>query len=183
MSLELCRAALYPKFLHGPVFDEQLLLQFTEVGDTQVYAMSVASKLICRTEDGVHSYGSSAADIMNGRFREKNGRDPEPVTEEVHYVGYYSVTFEDLISVRMEYYRVDCRWLPEHGQLMHYQAEFKPNGRGGTKRERRNDRLTAAGVMADKIWGPTRHICQKDEPHRKALEAIDLPDRPRKNAV
>jgi len=176
----VCRAALYPKFITpSGVFDEEALLNFAGIKGTEVYALSVASKFICRSDNGVHEYGVTAAEIANARFREKNGRSPEPIDEEVHYVGFYEFLYGDLIAIEMTHYAVHCYWLPENGLHMHFQAEFRPNGRTGSAREKRTDRRAAVGILATMLRGPKKHISMKDEPYREALEAIDLPALPR----
>lgn len=175
----VCRAALYPKFISDGVFDEEILLNFGEIEKTGVYALSVASRFICRTDAGVHSYGCNAAELANDRFRLKNGREPEPLKEEVHYLGYYEFLYGDLVTIPMEYYSIHCYWLPEHGQQMHFQAEFRPRGSEGSKKQRRTDRQAAVGLLAAKLYGPARHLSKKDEVNREALEAIELPTLPR----
>lgn len=170
----LCRAALYPKFINPEgVFDEEILLNFMNVKGTELYAMSVASKLLCRSENGVHDYGCKAAEGANDRFTRDNGRAPKPVTEEVHYLGFYEMTYGALTTLSMDHYEVRCYWKPENGLDMHFQAEFAPSG-SGSRKERRRDRQAAVGVLADRTFGPKRHIAKKDEPYRAALEAIDL---------
>ncbi len=178
----VCRAALYPKFITpAGIFDEEILLAFTEVQNTGNYAMSVASKFLCRSEDGVHIYGAAAADIANERFHARQGRPPEPIAEQVHYLGFYEFLYGDLIAIPMDYYSIHCNWLPENGLDVHFQAEFRPKAGAftGTKRERRNDRRAAVGLLAAKLLGPKRHLCEQDEAHRQTLEAIDLPIMPR----
>lgn len=175
----VCRAALYPKFINPEgVFDEEILLNFMNVKGTELYAMSVASKFLCRSEDGVHEYGCKAADGANERFARETGRAPKPVTEEVHYLGFYEMTYGALTKLAMEHYEVRCYWKPENGLDMHFQAEFVPSGTG-TKKERRRDRQAAVGALADRTFGPQRHIAKKDEPYRDMLEAIDLGTLPR----
>jgi hypothetical protein len=178
----VCRAALYPKFVTpAGIFDEEALLIFAEIPDGGVYAMSVASKFLCRNDDGVHTYGSNAADIANERLRARLNRPPQPINEQVHYVGFYEFLYGDFKCIAMNHYSVHCDWLPEHGQDVHFQAEFRPKTTAAesTKKQRREDRRAAIGVLAARLRGPARHICEKDEPHREALESIDLPPMPR----
>ncbi|CAD7023079.1 hypothetical protein REJC140_00086 [Pseudorhizobium endolithicum] len=176
----LCRAALYPKFVTPEgIFDEEMLLTFMPLGEGESYALSVASHFLSRGNDGVHSYGCGAATIANERFVQKNQRAPSPVTEEVHYLGFYQFTRGQLMSIEMSYYSLRCFWKPEHGADMHFQVEFVPKGAQGTRKERRQDRRAAVGMLTGMLRGPHRHICQKDLPHKDALEAVDLPALPR----
>jgi hypothetical protein len=174
----LCRAALFPKFVgNAGVFDPEALLSFPQIEKTGIYVMSVASMFLAKSEEGVHAYGCATATAMNDRFERMNGRLPRPIDEEVHYLGYYEFTCGQLLSVSMSYYRIGCRWMPENGQDVHFQAEMYPKHTLGTHRERRNDRIAAVGMLYSRLKGPWRYISGKDELHRQQLEAIELPDR------
>ncbi|MBB3393268.1 arginine utilization protein RocB [Rhizobium sp. BK275] len=172
----VCRAVHYPKFITpAGIFDEELLLKFDSQPDGTTYAMSVASKFLCRNSEGVHGYGAIAATSKNERFRERHNRDPEPLTEEVHYLGFYEFTAGAARAIPMTHYSVSCVWKPEAGQDVHFQIEMRQTVANGTKAQRRNDRRAAIGVLFANLYGPMRHICPQDEQHRDALEAIDLP--------
>ncbi len=171
----ICRAALYPKFVTPDgTFDPESLLRLQSSKNDTVYSLSVASKFLCRDAEGVHTYGRGAAKVANDRFIEIHSRPPSPVTEQVHYLGYYELFCGDVRSLKMQYYKPRCYWLPEHGSDAHFQVDFDLCGEG-TKKERRQDRRAAIGILFDRMWGPERHICPDDEPHRAALEAVDLP--------
>ena len=179
----LCRAALYPKFVTPDgVFDPEKLLSLHPEND-QKYSMSVASKFMCRNDAGVHGYGCRAADLANERFVRDNGRDPEPFNEQIHYLGYYEFYFADIELLPLEYYNAYCHWKPENGLEMHFQIDLEQNAKQSSKKQRRDDRRAAIGILFDCVSGPRRHIRESDEPHRDLLELVDLPDRIRKAAA
>lgn len=171
-----CRAIHYPKFLGSTgVLDPEALLKFDNLQGTSNYAMSVASKFLCRKEAAVHAYGERAAESKNERFRRQTQREPQPLSEEVHYLGYYEFTAGALRGIPMEYYRLRLVWKPEDGEDVHFQAEMTEGRNSATKALRRNDRRAAIGLLYARLSGPKRYICAKDEIHRAELEAIDLP--------
>lgn len=174
----LCRAALYPKFMNSEAFDHEMLLRFDDTMKTGTYAMSVASLFLAKNDMGVHGYGCRAAKIANERLYEKLQRPPEPLKEEIHYLGYYKFTYGDLSTLPMEYYRLNCFWKVEHGEDVHFQAEMAPNGADSTKAKRKLDRLAAVGVLYHRLVGPSRYTDPKDEGYREVLEAVNLPKLP-----
>lgn len=175
----VCRAALYPKFITpSGVFDPESLLHFQSSKNKTAYSLSVASKFICRSDDGVHAYGEHAASIANRRFQDKNGREPSPVTEKVHYLGFYELYCGDIRGLNLEYYNANCYWLPENGADCHFQVDLVET-KQGTKSDKRADRRAAVGALYDRLWGPKKFISAEDDEHREELEKIDLPGKER----
>ncbi|MDL2403250.1 hypothetical protein [Rhizobium mayense] len=174
----VCRAAHYPKFLRSGVFDEEALLQFDKMQDGRTYAMSVASRLICRTDGNIHKYGRDAADKKNQRFAAAKGRAPTPTTEETYYVGFYEFSYNELISIKMDYYFVECHWEPEHGQVCHYQVEFRRTRDSDvtttTKIGLQQDRQAATNAIFSLLHGPVRYIDERYEELKDWLEQIEL---------
>ncbi|MFC5038047.1 hypothetical protein [Tianweitania sediminis] len=177
----LCRAALFPRFIKDGVFDIETLMRFSTVEEDSHYAMSVGSKFLLRTSDGVHNYGCAAAQIANDNFREKNGRDPEPLNEAVHYLGFYELPFHSIKDVRgrLTNHHLSVRWVPEHGQDAHFQVELWKTVPAGARQLRR-DRVAARGFLSAYLTGfPERHVCNSDRSIASILNALELPTLPK----
>lgn len=169
----LCRAVIFPKAWNNDIFDVEALLLFTSE-DSRRYALSLASRFLLQDLDGAHAYGCRAAAASNSRFREKNGREPNPIDEAAHYLGFYDLRFEALTGLRLNHYSVSVRWRYENGEDAHFQVELDPTGTG-SKAERRNDRTAMKGLVALCLIGPTRGGCANDEAIAEELAALVLP--------
>jgi hypothetical protein len=172
----VCRSALFPKFLSNQVFATEALLNFTKIDDGRVYALSVGSRFLLRTDEGAHGYGCQAARLANKRFVEKNGRPPAPLTEKVHYLGFYDLACGHVRSLELDHYDLEINWRPEHDSDAHFQVEFHRRPSQASDRQRRQDRTAAIAVLADMLSGPKRHICDGDQDVAADLSEIVLPE-------
>lgn len=178
----LCRAALYPKFAPAGVFDEAAFLSLHKIEDGLWYAMSLASRYLLRTEEGAHGYGRRSANVANAAYRALKGHDPDPLVDKVYYLGFYDLPYWRLSTLPLECYRVEVRWLPEHGEDSHFQLELHrtnhETGKVADKRRRR-DRTAALVILAMCLWGPRKYDPSLEDNYPDDLTSAILPDLPR----
>lgn len=170
----VCRSAAYPKFVRSEVFDEEQLFNFTSDKDQKVYACSVASRFLLRTDDGVHAYGRAYAHGVNARNAEKLGHHASP-SQLCVYLGFYSLRYRTVISVQMTFYRVFVKWRPEKECDAHFQIEFVQLSKDGTKANRRNDRSAAINQLFAGSIGPVVcPVAARDETLSEYFELLPM---------
>lgn len=118
----LCRAAVYPRFLNGDLFDIETLMAFSGRGPN-VRSLSLASFWLCRGEEGVHRYGRQVAIEGNRRRKENNSNYWETSDQ---YLGYYSMRYGRVSSVGTREVCVRVYWKPENGVDEHFQLDAVP---------------------------------------------------------
>ena len=150
-----CRVAVHPRYEKESVFDaEQLLTPSSLDKKKSVYAISVVSKWLLRTDNAVHEYGESVAKVGNDRLKSQhNGIVPEDLRN--YYLGFYHLLYSDINSESLEFYSIHLKWRPEINCKEHFHIEMIQISNQCTRVERRQDRAKAINRISKKLNGPT----------------------------
>ncbi|NKI61759.1 hypothetical protein HCG46_26025 [Labrenzia sp. PO1] len=173
----ICRAAVFPKFVNGDIFDIEQFFNFQSYDSKKnLYITSVVSKFIAGSEKKVHAYGESVAEASNMRLNEQF-QGNIPADKVCRYVGYYDIRYCDAVSVTMSYYSIRVKWRPENDCQAHFQIEMvQDHGETGNARQRRNDRTVAIYALSKLMMGPTRLPATAEGVHKSITDL--LPDAP-----
>jgi hypothetical protein len=168
----ICRAILYPRAFPNAVFDTAVLLKFDSFDDR--YVLSVASQYLLGSEIESHRYGCRAASTANKRWAQREGRDPLPIEEARHYLGYYELRCGKVESVSSACYRLQVKWAPEDGEDAHFHIELNEFANSLTNKQKRSERAVVSILLAQCLFGPSRNVCADDEGIREELESIKV---------
>ncbi|CAI2936187.1 hypothetical protein [Aminobacter niigataensis] len=174
----VARCAIFPQFVpkDGPAtaFDHTQLIYFRKDNKGQ-YAVSVGWRGLLPENADVHDFGCRQAANNNARKAGKLGRDPEPIVEATHYLGYYDLSVIDAKAASDKVYDVFVELVPENGEDAHSHVVL--NERESV--EKNTPKVAHRTQIVDELWrrmaGPERWLCLCDEPHRNDLEAVILP--------
>lgn len=158
----LCRAAVHPRLkkAHIDQFDVDLLVQFKDYDGGRVWKLSVASRWLSRTEEGVHDFGKKVAAKGNER-KLKALAVPGTMAKQVTldtYLGYYSGYFVHIAAIRSVYYKTEVRAVNEDDDLRHFEIHLVlcDNFEPGKEKVYRGDMRTARSQLADLLFGPVK---------------------------
>lgn len=119
-----CRAAVYPRVLNHSLYSDDAFLQFSGKG-ASTRSLSLASRFLCRSEDGVHDFGERVAQAGNDRLLEKHGTVPE--ADRNLYLGYYEFRYCRFAPLRVDYCIVRLYWKPDSSRdERHFQVDLYP---------------------------------------------------------
>lgn len=118
-----CRAAVFPRCLKDNRLDETSLLSFSGK-KLSTRSLSLASRYLCRGDDGVHDFGEKVAECGNQR---KIARC-ESVEDEDRdvYLGFYSFLFRDFAAIASDRVGICLFWKPELDDERHFQIDLHP---------------------------------------------------------
>lgn len=125
MNDVFCRAAVFPRCLSN---DDRItnssLIKFSGRG-LDPRGLSLASKYLCRTEEGVHDYGQKVAIAGNNRILEC-GHELNDENENI-YLGFYSFLKGDFLEISSSLVTLRLYWKSENGEERHFQVDIYPN--------------------------------------------------------
>ncbi len=155
---KVCRVAVFPRFLKDGIFKDDQLLNFESLDKKKnVYALSVVSKWLLRTDEAVHEFGESVAKAGNTRLQiNNNGTIPE--NRQQFYLAFYHMMYGDVVRLEMKFYSLKVKWCPENNCEAHFQIEMWQSSSIGTKGERRRDRTLAIKELSKSLKGPKKPI-------------------------
>ncbi|WP_156418345.1 hypothetical protein [Aureimonas sp. D3] len=171
---DLCRAALYPRFVKAGVFDDEALWSLSSIKNEIHYAISVASRFGLRDDQGVHRYGLNAARTANEGFEARSGRKPD-VEQEVFYLGFYVIHADVIDSLPLHYFSASIKYAPEHGEREHFQIEIYLSDKNSSTRQRKKDRVALRVGLAAKMRGPKVYTSDEIAERPDWLSDIHLP--------
>ena len=101
-------------------------------------------------------------------------RDPLPIDEASHYLGFYNLRCGKVEGVKSECYHLRVKWAPEDDEDSHFHIELIEYSNELSKKQKRSERAIVSVLLAQCLIGPTRHVCTIDEPVRGELEQIEV---------
>lgn len=117
-----CRAAVFPRCVSAADrLEDSALLQVSGKGLGK-RGISLASRYLCRDEDGVHDFGLRVA--AEGNLRLSNANVKLDDSCENLYLGYYSFYYKDYCSVSSGEANMRLYWKPENGDDRHFQIDI-----------------------------------------------------------
>lgn len=158
-----CRVAVYPRFIKESVFDsEQFVTPAPIDKQKSIYALSVVSKWLLKSDKAVHDYGENVAKAGNDRLNLKyNCIIPENLKQ--YYLAFYQLRYCDVVDVCMAFYTLNMKWSPVTDCKEHFHIEMRQSSTHSNKGERRRDRTKAIKRIAEKLNGPTSPIFEKTD--------------------
>lgn len=118
-----CRAAVFPRCIANGELANQALLMFSGKG-ISVRSLSLASRYLCRTDEGVHDFGMKVASAGNRRIV-KRGEVLSEQNENL-YLGFYNLLRSEVSDLCSEKVSVKLYWKKEDGDERHFQLDVYP---------------------------------------------------------
>lgn len=173
----VCRSVLYPRgFAQDDVFELATFMRADRRKGTDIFALSVGSRVLLKNDEGAHAYGQASAKVANEGLLERSGLEELPADQVVHYLGFYDIAYGDVLSTRSDWFWLDVRYRPEHGNDAHFEIELRER-KGATRRQRKDDKALVELALASRLKGPIRYISKiEDNELRDRLNAVPLPD-------
>ncbi|GGE17831.1 hypothetical protein GCM10011345_24530 [Gemmobacter megaterium] len=140
-----------PKDFKDDRLDRENFLKFDQIGKSNDYVMSVASRFQLCEPSQVHEYGEATVAVKNNRYLALNGVFPDPMKR---YIGFYDFYAKSALDLKLTTYTSMIKYRPEHGQTAHFQVEIYWNGLGSS-RDRKECRRQMREAISDGCFGPT----------------------------
>lgn len=183
-ELGLVRCAIYPQAFEKVIsndkptwsvespFDKRQLLKF--IGKKKRRDLSVGSRDVLHTDELINEYGCRTAFASNQKKIETLNRQPEPVIEAAHYLGFYHTNVGAVRSIVNEVYFTDVVRHVENGELAHCHITMDERPDAEQQVNKADYRTQIIDDLWGKLNGPTRQSCAVDSNHQALLAAVNL---------
>lgn len=159
-STVIHRCVRFPKGFEADVFAIEELVRLHPKDEAKdIFEISVAPDFRFASTADTHSYGLRVVTAANTGLEMRLGR-PLEKSEFQHYIGFYSILYEKIVSQQWQLHNLGVVWTPKAGLDEHCDILISWNGKNSTKRERKSERAEIRIELAKALFGPEVHATE-----------------------